>query len=280
VRCARMAEFERVKYRRTNRVQARNSSADKRASGFVRGSCHRLARPLAKGYWPSGQTRYSEGFHATPVSGGELCFRGGFTGLGQNGHKERAEAAKSSLSFSAAARNNDAEKMILTEQADSESSVGLARELFREYAASLGVDLCFQDFERELRELPGKYAPPAGRLLLAYDFSAGRKQIAGCGALRPLDASACEMKRLYARPEFRGRGLGRTLANSLIAAAREIGYSTMRLDTLASMREAHELYRKLGFREIAPYYANPVPGSFFLELDLSAAPTDGQRASR
>jgi putative acetyltransferase len=192
-----------------------------------------------------------------------------------NGRKKRPHTANSSLSFSTASRNNLPGKMFLMEQADSESSVALARELFREYAASLGVDLCFQDFERELRELPGKYAPPAGRLLLAYDFSADRKQIAGCGALRALDASACEMKRLYARPEFRGRGVGRMLANSLIAAAREIGYRTMRLDTLASMREAHALYRKLGFREIAPYYANPVPGSFFLELDLSAAPTRG-----
>jgi putative acetyltransferase len=192
----------------------------------------------------------------------------------QIGRKKRADPANSSLSFSTPARNNDPWKMILIEQADSEPTVALARELFREYAASLGVDLCFQDFERELRELPGKYAPPAGRLLLAYDVSAGRKQIAGCGALRPLDAGACEMKRLYARPEFRGRGLGRMLATSLIAAAREIGYRTMRLDTLASMREAHELYRKLGFREIAPYYANPLPGSLFLELDLSATPTD------
>ncbi|HEV3220104.1 MAG TPA: GNAT family N-acetyltransferase [Candidatus Acidoferrales bacterium] len=162
--------------------------------------------------------------------------------------------------------------MILIEQADSDEKVELAREMFREYAASLGVDLCFQDFERELRELPGKYAPPAGRLMLAFDFSAGRTQAAGCGALRPIDVSSCEMKRLYVRPKFRGRGLGRTLAESLIAAAREIGYSTMRLDTLPSMHGAHALYRQLSFREITPYYANPVPGSFFLELDLSKAP--------
>lgn len=162
--------------------------------------------------------------------------------------------------------------MILIEQADSDAKVELAREMFREYAAQLGVDLCFQDFERELRELPGKYAPPAGRLLLAYDFSAGGKQATGCGALRPMDADNCEMKRLFVRPEFRGRGIGRTLAESLIASAREIGYVAMRLDTLPTMHEAHELYRQLGFREIAPYYANPVPGSFFLELDLSATP--------
>jgi ribosomal protein S18 acetylase RimI-like enzyme len=162
--------------------------------------------------------------------------------------------------------------MILIEQADSDAKVELARELFREYSTALGVDLCFQDFERELRELPGKYAPPAGRLFIAYDFAAARKQPAGCGALRPIDASFCEMKRLYVRPEFRGRGLGRTLAESLITTAREIGYSAMRLDTLPSMREAHKLYRALGFHEIAPYLHNPVPGSFFLELDLAALP--------
>ena len=162
-------------------------------------------------------------------------------------------------------------KMILLEQADSDARVELARQLFREYAAQLGVDLCFQDFERELRELPGKYALPAGRLLLVNDLTSGRGQVAGCGALRPIDAALCEMKRLYVRPEFRGRGIGRTLAESLIASAREIGYTAMRLDTLPSMREAHGLYRQLGFREIAPYLHNPVPGSFFLELDLARA---------
>jgi putative acetyltransferase len=163
-------------------------------------------------------------------------------------------------------------KMILIEKADSAAKFELAREMFREYAASLGVDLCFQDFERELRELPGKYAPPDGRLLLAYDFTGGGRKTAGCGALRQMDAAACEMKRLYVRPEFRGHGIGRALAESLIAAAREIGYSAMRLDTLPSMHEAHKLYQQLGFREIAPYYPNPVPGSFFLELDLAAVP--------
>ncbi len=165
--------------------------------------------------------------------------------------------------------NNRPGKMILIEQADSDAKVERVRELFREYSASLGVDLCFQDFERELRELPGKYASPAGRLLLAYDFAAGRKHAAGCGALRPLDTTICEMKRLYMRPEFRGRGIGRVLTESLIAAAREIGYETMRLDTLPSMREAHELYRQIGFREIAPYYASPVAGTRFLALNLA-----------
>jgi GNAT superfamily N-acetyltransferase len=162
--------------------------------------------------------------------------------------------------------------MILIEQADSDAEVEVARKLFREYAAELDVDLCFQNFERELQELPGKYAQPKGRLLLTYDFSGGQKQAAGCGALRPIEKNICEMKRLYVRPEYRGLGLGRTLAESLIAAAREIGYSAMRLDTLPSMHEAHKLYRQLGFREIPAYIENLVPGSFFLELNLSAVP--------
>jgi enamine deaminase RidA (YjgF/YER057c/UK114 family) len=159
--------------------------------------------------------------------------------------------------------------MILIEPADLDAKIELARELFREYAARLGVDLCFQDFERELRELPAKYAPPAGRLLLAYEYDANGKVAAGCGALRPIDAAICEMKRLYVRQEFRGCGLGRTLAESLIASARELGYTAMRLDTLPSMREAHKLYDQLGFREIAPYYASPVAGTRFLALNLS-----------
>ncbi len=170
--------------------------------------------------------------------------------------------------------------MTLIEQADTDAKVELARELFREYASQLDVDLCFQDFDRELRELPGKYAPPAGRLLLAYDFAAGGKQAAGCGALRPIDAAICEMKRLYVRPEFRGRGLGRTVAESLIAAAREIGYGAMRLDTLPPMREAHELYRQLGFREIEPYFASPVAGTRFLALNLSAGGAHLNRAAQ
>jgi putative acetyltransferase len=162
--------------------------------------------------------------------------------------------------------------MLCIEQASSEDQIVLARELFLEYAKALSVDLRFQDFTHELQELPGKYAPTAGRLLLAhYNDSYANARLAGCGALRPLSAEICEMKRLYVRPEFRGRSIGRTLTHSLITAAREIGYRAMRLDTLPEMREAHKLYEELGFREIAPYCANPVEGVRYLELDLSVS---------
>ena len=149
-------------------------------------------------------------------------------------------------------------------QATSAEDVERARTLFREYERSLGIDLCFQGFEQELAGLPGAYVPPAGRLLFAVDGGT----LAGCVALRLLGAGACEMKRLYLRPGFRGRGAGRALATAVIREARAIGYARMRLDTLPSMREAIALYRALVFVAIAPYTLNPVPGALFMELDL------------
>ncbi len=139
------------------------------------------------------------------------------------------------------------------------------RELFLEYAQSLGFSLCFQGFDQELAGLPGDYAPPEGRLLLA---TYGGK-IAGCVALHKLERDICEMKRLYVRPAFRGTGAGRALAERILAEARQIGYSRMRLDTVAGkMDAAIALYRRLGFREIQPYRENPIAGALYMELAL------------
>jgi GNAT superfamily N-acetyltransferase len=144
-----------------------------------------------------------------------------------------------------------------------------AKALFREYAASLDVDLCFQDFGGELATLPGHYAPPSGELLLAFVGDAP----AGCGALRPFagssHAGACEMKRLYVRPAFRGNSLGRMLAEALLDAARRAGYSAMLLDTLGRMTSARQLYASLGFEAIAPYYFNPLAGVHYLKANLT-----------
>lgn len=150
-------------------------------------------------------------------------------------------------------------------EAQTSEDLAQVRRLFRAYADWLAVDLCFQGFERELAELPGAYAPPAGRLLIAMVGG----EVVGCVGLRPLEPGVCEMKRLWVEPGFGGRGIGRALAEKIIAAARQIGYQRMRLDTIpARMPAAQHLYASLGFREIPPYYDNPLDGVVMLELEL------------
>ncbi|SRR6266545_932128 len=154
-------------------------------------------------------------------------------------------------------------------QVTSDEDVLQARRLFEEYAAWLGINLCFQNFDKELAELPGGYTPPDGRLFLATQ----NNQIAGCVALRKFDSEVgdaiAEMKRLYVRPQFRGRGLGRSLTEAVIEAARTIGYRRIRLDTLPGrMDHAIAMYHSLGFKNIAAYYNNPVPDAAFMELLL------------
>ena len=150
-------------------------------------------------------------------------------------------------------------------QATTSDDIQNARQLFEEYASSLGFSLCFQNFDQELESLPGKYSPPSGRLLLAYS----NEQLAGCIALRQLDAHTCEMKRLFVRPDFRGAKLGKVLVEAIIAEARAIGYKRMCLDTVpGKMDRAIGLYEAIGFRDVEPYYDNPVEGARFMELHL------------
>src|ERR1700722_12858352 len=149
--------------------------------------------------------------------------------------------------------------------AQTTAQIAQARDLFLEYAQTVGFRLCFQNFEQELANLPGDYAPPEGCLMLA-DCEG---QLAACVALHKLETGICEMKRLYLRPQFRGHGLGRMLAERIIAEARQLGYRRMRLDTVEPvMKDAVAMYRRLGFREIAPYCANPMPGAIYMELEL------------
>lgn len=157
---------------------------------------------------------------------------------------------------------------ILWIDGSSEESLSAVRTLFREYAATLNADQCFQDFETELAQLPGVYGAPRGALALAMH----QGEFAGCCALRPIDttdyANACEMKRLYVRPGFRGTGLGRMLAESIVDQGRLLGYDCILLDTLNDMEAARALYEELGFVEIPPYYFNPIPGAHYLMAEL------------
>ena len=160
--------------------------------------------------------------------------------------------------------------MLTVEEVSSGEELREVRSLFLEYAESLGIDLCFQGFEQELRTLPGKYARPGGRLLLAR----WKDQVAGCIAVREIGPGVCEMKRLYVRPAYRALGIGRALILRCIGEARTAGYEAMRLDSLPSMTSALALYRELGFQEIPPYRENPVDGAVFLELQLGTSQVD------
>jgi len=154
--------------------------------------------------------------------------------------------------------------MIEIVKVETEKQLNAVRVLFLEYAAALGHDLGFQDFEKELAGLPGRYAPPEGGLLLADSDG----EPAGCAGLRRLEPGVCEMKRMYVRADFRSLRLGRRLAEAVLEEARRLGYRRMRLDTLVEMRAANRLYESLGFKDIPAYYHNPLPGARFMELEL------------
>jgi len=149
-------------------------------------------------------------------------------------------------------------------QVQTPAHIEIARELFLEYQRSIGIDLCFQNFSKEVANLPGEYAPPEGRLLLSFVGDT----VGGCVALRKIEGRTCEMKRLYVRPAFRGKHIGRHLAEKVIQEARTAGYAAMRLDTLPVMTEAIALYRSLGFQPTEAYRINPHPGAIYMELAL------------
>ncbi len=157
--------------------------------------------------------------------------------------------------------------MIEIVEANNDKMVAKAKALFLEYAESLGFDLCFQNFDRELDEFPGQYAPPMGRLFLAL----AENQPIGCIGLRPFGKGVCEMKRLYVKPDFREKKAGRFLAQAVIKAGSSIGYEVMRLDTLPTMESANLLYKSLGFRQIKSYRHNPIKGAIYMELSLVGA---------
>lgn len=157
---------------------------------------------------------------------------------------------------------------VKTVEADYARQMWLVRGLFEEYVGSLDFDIAFQDLEKELPGLPGDYAPPDGRILLAVEGD----EVAGCIALRKIDEETCEGKRLYVRPAFRGKGAGRALCEAVIGEARKIGYRRMLLDTVESLNKANALYRALGFRGTEPYRYNPLEGAVFMELDLVSGP--------
>jgi len=154
--------------------------------------------------------------------------------------------------------------MIEIVEANTDELITKAKELFQEYAESLGFDLCFQNFNAEMDGFPKQYSPPTGCLFLALSET----QPIGCVGLRYFKKGICEMKRLYVRPDFRGRKAGRLLAEAIIKAGKVIGYEIMRLDTLPSMESANVLYKSLGFRQIEPYRHNPIKGAIYMELSL------------
>ena len=158
--------------------------------------------------------------------------------------------------------------MVQIREAETARMVSSARDLIKEYSASLGIDLSFQDFEKEMVEFPAHYTKPDGRVFVAVEGSIA----VGVVGVRRFSGKVCELKRMYVRPEFRGKGIGRMLAEKAIREAREIGYDRMRLDTLSRLEEAVSLYRSLGFKEIAPYRANPNKGVVYMELELGASP--------